>query len=111
MNEATTKILAEQATDVAKEMAVALKRFSRETALLLYAKALCKMEIECVFVGDKVHPKMTNERANEKMNKTIEKAKIKWQNANDGDKQKVLEMQKIIQEGQERIKELYNQIV
>jgi Pyruvate/2-oxoacid:ferredoxin oxidoreductase gamma subunit len=112
VEQAELKILAEKAAAIAKETADALKRFSKDTAILMYGSQLQQLD------GNEQSLKRTTdeeankkiEEANKKLVKTIEAAKIKWQYATEIEKAKVKEMERVIEEGKDRIKKLYEPI-
>jgi hypothetical protein len=109
MDEATAKTLAEKAAAIAKETAETLKLFTRDTAMLLYAKQMVdnNMNMTPTFPEGTEHKKIDNKEANEKLNKMLEEAKQKWKYADEPSRKKAMQMEKIVLEGQEKIKAVY----
>jgi hypothetical protein len=107
MEQEQMKQKAEQAAAIAKEIAEALKAFDKETALLMYAKQMGNRKPNTAFPEDAGHRKMDNEEATERLDKTLAAARLKWKYASESDKEKVAQMERIVAEGQERIKQLY----
>ena len=107
MDEATAKLLSEKAATIAKQTADSLKMFTRETAMLVYAKQMVDSNINTNFAEGTTHKKMDNQQANKKMDKMLEDAKLKWKYADDSSKRKAAQMEKIIMDGQTKIKAIY----
>ena len=107
MDEATAKLLSEKAATIAKQTADSLKMFTRETAMLVYAKQMVDSNINTNFAEGTTHKKMDNKEANTKMNKMLEEAKLKWKYADESSQKRAAQMEKIIIDGQTRIKEIY----
>ncbi|MFT4204242.1 MAG: hypothetical protein QM610_10050 [Chitinophagaceae bacterium] len=106
MDETILEQLAEQAAQIARQMAENLKTFGREVASLYYAKQMLDIPIP-EFPSETQHTKFDNHKANEKLKKMLEEAKQKWKYASENEKRKVAEMEKVVSDGQERIKMLY----
>jgi hypothetical protein len=111
MEQEKLKKLAEQASIIAKETAETLKRFSRDTAMLVYASQLLQTKIHPAFTGENASKKISNDDANKKLHKAIETAKVKWQYVSEADKKKAKEMEMVMNAGQEKIKMLYAEIL
>ncbi len=97
MDDATTKLLIEKATAVSKETAEAFKRFGHETALLMFAKQMQQNE---------AYNDMP-QNDNTKLSKMIQDAKLKWKYADENAKKKAAQMEKVVLDGQEKIKAIY----
>lgn len=107
MDPEKAKQLADEAAQIAKKMAEALKQYDKEMAMLLYAKQWSDTKMNTTFPEGTEHKKTNNKEAAQKLEKMMEDAKLKWKYVTENDKKKVLEMEKIVLEGQEQIKALY----
>ena len=110
MNEEQAKDLASKAAAIAKATAESLKIFTKETAMLLYAKQMQQNALPN-FPKNTEHKKINNKEANAKLEKMMIDAKLKWKYATDDDKKKVLKMEMIIIDSDNKIKELYKPIL
>lgn len=106
MEEAILRKLAEQSAAIAKDTSESLRKFGKDISMLYYALQLKNMSMT-LFPDNTEHKKMDNKKANEKLKEMIEEGKQKCKYASQNDKRKVTEMEKILAEGQKRIKELY----
>jgi hypothetical protein len=107
MDEAKMKKLADQAAEIAKQTAESLKHFDRDTAMLMYAKQMGDGKMNTQFPEGTQHKKTNNKEATQKLDKLMHDAHLKWKYATDTDKKRVLDMEKIIKAGDEKIKALY----
>jgi hypothetical protein len=107
MEEPILKKLAEQAAEIAKQTAEQLKRFDKETAMLMYAKQMGDGKMNTHFPEGTAHKKTNNKEAAQKLDKLIQDAQLKWKYAPDTDKKKALDMEKIVIAGDEKIRALY----
>jgi type IV secretory pathway VirB4 component len=107
MNEATLKKLATQAAEIAKQTAESLKHFDRNTAMLMYAKQMGDRKMNTEFPEGTEHKKTNNKEAAEKLDKMIQNAQLKWKYATDADKKKVMDMEKIMLQSDEKIRAVY----
>lgn len=111
MNKETAAQLAEKAAGIAKLTAEALKHFGRDTAILLYAKQMGENNMQTMFPEGTQHKKTNNKEAAQKLDKMMADAKLKWKYAPDNDKRKVMDMEKIMKESDEKIKAVYAGVV
>lgn len=107
MSPESAELLAEQAAKIAMATAEKLKKFDKDTCMLMYAKQMGDMQLNTTFPEGTAHKKMDNKQATQKLEKMMHDAKIKWKYASDKEKKRAMDMEKIVLEGNEKIRALY----
>jgi hypothetical protein len=104
----TSQEIAERSAAIARETAEALKAFPREIALIMYMGQIIEGEVSVAIPEDTPLHKTNSQEAGRQVNKLLDEARLKWEYATEAQKKQAMEMAQIIQEGNERIRQLYN---
>ena len=99
-----------QVAAILKQLAEDMNFFPKETAQLMYARQLAGTEIRVGIPEEVVlDKKMKTEEGNKHLQKMMEEAKLKWDYASESQKKNVRELEAMIAESNEKIKQLYTQ--
>ena len=96
-----------QVSMLLKELMETLSYFPKETAQIMYAKQLADTDLAVTIPDEAGIDKKKAEEGNQRLKKMMEEGKLKWEYASEGQQKKVLEMEALIAESNDKIKKLY----
>lgn len=97
----------EQTAIILKEVNEQLKLFPADVLQMLYVKQLEENKQTVDFINEQTTQVFKNEKDKGRIKKMMEEARLKWTFATDKQKKALEEIQKVVQQGNERIMQLY----